>query len=302
MPITIPDSSWYRSKSSEKNAPTSCPYANVHKCPRYYASIYMLGEARIITSINDDKKASLDAFWASSELLPVIAEEETCIHGIQGNWSAFSNFCPEVTFAYLHYYASYLAKYVDEIDSDCGRRIAEREKKPNDWRYEWGFISPCHFLDCSVYNQVHDFNSKEIDANKRLFPKHNQVFVQQFISQEISMGDQYNVTGQVGAIGPNAKAENNTFNQVMQQAVSNLDLPALTAELATLRNSMRNQATEVEHDQAVASIGAAENAAKRQDGAGALEHLKSAGKWALDVATKIGATVAAKAIQTAIGL
>ena len=72
------------------------------------------------------------------------------------------------------------------------------------------------------------------------------------------MGDQYNVTGQIGAIGPNAKAENNTFNQVMQQAASNLDLPALAAELATLRNSMRNQATEIEHDQAVASIGAAE--------------------------------------------
>ncbi|MBA1300792.1 hypothetical protein [Pseudomonas carnis] len=302
MPITIPDSSWYRSKSSEKKAPASCPYANVHKCPRYYASMYMLGEARIITSINNVKKTSLDAYWASSGLLPVIAEEETCIHGRQGNWSAFSNFCPEIAFAYLRYYASYLAKYVDEIDSDCGRRIAEREKYPNDWRYEWGFISPCHFLDCSVYNQVREFNSKEIDINKRLIPKHNQVFVQQLISQEVSMGDQYNVTGQVGAIGPNAKAENNTFNQVMQQAASNLDLPSLTAELATLRSSMRSQATEVEHDQAVASIGAAENAAKRQDGAGALEHLKSAGKWALDVATKIGTNVAAKAIQTAIGL
>ena len=116
------------------------------------------------------------------------------------------------------------------------------------------------------------------------------------------MGDQYNVTGQIGAIGPNAKAENNTFNQVMQQAASNLDLPALAAELATLRNSMRNQATEIEHDQAVASIGAAESSAKKQDGAGALEHLKSAGKWAFDVATKIGTSVAAKAIQTAIDL
>ena len=302
MPIIIPDSSWYESKSAERNTPASCPYANVHKCPRYYASIYMLGEARIITSISDDKKTSLDAFWASSELLPVIAEEETYMRGIQGNWSVFSNFCPEVTFAYLNYYARCLAKNVDGIDRDCGRRIAEREKNPRDWRYEWGFMSPCHFSECSFYNKVHDFNSKRFDASKHLFTRHNQVFVQQFISQEISMSDQYSVTGQVGAFGPNAKAENNTFNQVMQQAASNLDLPALTVELAALRNSMRNQATEVEHDQAVASIGAAENAAKRQDGVGALEHLKSAGKWALEVATKIGAPVAAKAIQTAIGL
>lgn len=300
MPITIPDSLWYRRKSSEKNAPVSCPYANIHKCPRYYASMYMLGKAGIITSIDATKKTSLDIFWADSGILPVIAEEETSISGFQGSWSAFSNFCPEVTFAYFHYYASYLAKYVDEIDSDCGRRIAEVEKKPNDWRYEWGFISSCHFLDCSVYNQVHNFNSSKTD--EYLLSHHNQIFVQQFISREISMGDQYNVTGQVGAIGPNAKAENNTFNQIMQQAASNLDLPALAAELATLRNSMRNQATEIEHDHAVASIGAAENSAKKQDGAGALEHLKSAGKWAFDVATKIGTSVAAKAIQTAIDL
>ncbi|MDO9482596.1 MAG: hypothetical protein Q8S96_06500 [Hydrogenophaga sp.] len=141
-----------------------------------------------------------------------------------------------------------------------------------------------------------------VDAYESLLPRHDQVIVQQFFSKDISMGDQYNVTGQVGAIGPNAKAENNTFNQVLQQAASSIDLPALAAELASLRNSLRQQATEIEHDQAIACIGAAESAAKKQDGAGALGHLKSAGKWAFDVATKIGTTVAAKAIQTAMGL
>lgn len=141
-----------------------------------------------------------------------------------------------------------------------------------------------------------------IDAYEYLLPQHDQVFVQQFFSKEIFMGDQYNVTGQVGAIGPNAKTENNTFNQVLQQAASNIDLSVLATELASLRNSLRQQATEIEHDQAVACIGAAESAAKKQDGAEALGHLKSAGKWAFDVATKIGTTVAAKAIQTAMDL
>ncbi|MEO4016416.1 hypothetical protein [Pseudomonas rossensis] len=168
MPTTIPDSSWYRRRSSEENAPFSCPYANVHKCPRYYASINMLGEAKMITSISDDKKEALDAFWAGSGLLPVIAEDDTGISGCEGNWSSFSNFCPEVSFTYIHYYASYLAKYVDEIDSDCGRRVAEREKILNDWRYQWGFVSACHFLDCSIYNQVHNFNSKGIGKFDKL--------------------------------------------------------------------------------------------------------------------------------------
>lgn len=138
--------------------------------------------------------------------------------------------------------------------------------------------------------------SENISAHESSSPQPKQV-VFQFISN-----DQYNVTGQVGAIGPNAQAVNNTFTQVLQQAACGLDLPALATELAILRNSMRNQATEIEHDQAVASIGAAESSAKKQDGAGALEHLKSAGKWAFDVATNIGANVAAKAIQTAIDL
>ncbi len=141
-----------------------------------------------------------------------------------------------------------------------------------------------------------------VDAYEYLLPQHDQVVVQQFFSKEISMGDQYNVTGQVGAIGPNAKAENNTFNQALQQAASNIDLSALALELASLRSTLRQQATEIEHDQAVACIGAAESAAKKQDGAGALEHLKSAGKWAFDVATKVGTAVAAKAMQTAMGL
>lgn len=138
--------------------------------------------------------------------------------------------------------------------------------------------------------------SENIGAYESSSPQPKQV-VFQFVSN-----DQYNVTGQVGAIGPNAQAVNNKYAQVLQQAACGLDLAALAAELAILRNSMRNQATEIEHDQAVASIGAAESSAKKQDGAGALEHLKSAGKWAFDVATNIGTNVAAKAIQTAIYL
>lgn len=162
MAITVPDSSWYRKISSDTYIPFSCPYANVHKCHRYYASIYMLGEVKMITSIDDDKKADLDAFWVKTDLLPVIAEDETGISGSEGRSSSFSNFCPEVSFTYFHYYASYLAKYADEIDRDVGHKIAARESITNDWRYEWAFVTPCHFLDCYVYSQVDEFNSKGI--------------------------------------------------------------------------------------------------------------------------------------------
>ncbi|AZC86679.1 hypothetical protein C4K29_0346 [Pseudomonas chlororaphis subsp. piscium] len=139
--------------------------------------------------------------------------------------------------------------------------------------------------------------SESISAGGFALPQTKQVVVQQFFSN-----DQYNVTGQVGAVGPNAIAASNTFTQVLQHAACGLDLPSLAAELSILRNSMRKQAIEVEHDQSIASIGTAESAAKEHDGAKVLENLKSAGDWALDVATKIGTNVAAKAIRTAIDL
>lgn len=168
MPITVPDSAWYRAKSACANAPLKCPYANVKKCYRYYESIYMLGEAQLITSISDDKKVELETFWSEKNLRPVIAEESTEISGSVGRWTSFSNFCPEVSFTYFGLYASFLAKYVDDIDKDIGQRAAERDGINNDWRYQWGFLSECHFLDCSAYNQVDIFNSQKTGNLEKL--------------------------------------------------------------------------------------------------------------------------------------
>lgn len=162
MPITIPSSSWYRNKSTEEDTSFSCPYANVHKCPRYYASIYMLGEVNVTTSISFEKKEALDAFWEKSGLSPIISEEDTGVSLGDGKIISLSNFCPEVSFTYFHYYANYLARYADEIDKDCGYRVAKRENLPDDWRYSWAHVSACHFLECDVYDQVHRYNSEGI--------------------------------------------------------------------------------------------------------------------------------------------
>lgn len=141
-----------------------------------------------------------------------------------------------------------------------------------------------------------------VEAYECLLPRREQTVVQQFFAKELSVGDQYNISGQAGAVGPNAHAAHNTFNHAHQQVAAGIDLLALASELASLRASMRKEAADVEHDRAIASIGEAETAARKQDGAGTIAHLKAAGKWALDTATKIGTTVAAKAIEKAIGL
>lgn len=168
MPITVPDSSWYRAKSADAGVASACPFANVHKCHRYYSSIYMLGEIKIITSISNDKKTELDQFWNQSGLAPIIAEEDTGVSSSDGKFSSFSNFCPEVSYTYFQYYASYLSRYCDEIDKECGQRKANLEKIENDWRWEWQSIKSCHYLECSVYHQIENFNSSGIGKFDKL--------------------------------------------------------------------------------------------------------------------------------------
>ncbi len=121
-------------------------------------------------------------------------------------------------------------------------------------------------------------------------------------AREVVMGDKYEVSGQAGAVGREAHAHDMSFQQIWTSRASEIDLPQLAAELETLRQTLRKQATTREHDAAVAEIGAAAEEAERGDGPGALRRLKAAGQWALNAATSIGTTVAAAAIRAAIGM
>jgi hypothetical protein len=124
---------------------------------------------------------------------------------------------------------------------------------------------------------------------------------QSTIHQEVYMDAKYKITGgQVGAVGDNARAEN--FTQIWSNASGKIDLDELANELATLRAAARQEATSAEQDEALGAIASAESAARKGDGAGAFEQLAKAGKWALDVATKIGVSVAAVALTHALGL
>ena len=109
-----------------------------------------------------------------------------------------------------------------------------------------------------------------------------------------------NTGGNVGAFGDKAHAEN--VIQVSNQSLDSIDMETLVSELSTLWKKAREEATDVEHDRAVLEIREAEEALKSGDKSKVIGHLKSAGKWALDVATKIGTGVAAEAIKKSIGL
>ena len=116
------------------------------------------------------------------------------------------------------------------------------------------------------------------------------------------MGDQYNVHGQAGAVGPNAHAHDMTFNQVWNQLESRMDLGKLADDLGRLREAMDREAVEPGHRLAAGAVAAAEQSAREKDGPKVMEYLKTAGKWAWSMAEKIGANLAQEALKGALGL
>ena len=110
-------------------------------------------------------------------------------------------------------------------------------------------------------------------------------------------GDVYNV-GQGVGVGRNVRMDNVVVNQNQGQQ---FDLPTLAEQLAKLRAEMKKNATEPEQDVAVGAVAAAEAAAKKGDEKSVLDHLKTAGQWAMEIGLKVGVPVAIEAIKKASG-
>lgn len=120
----------------------------------------------------------------------------------------------------------------------------------------------------------------------------------------MSSGDQYFVYGPTGAVGPHSSGTVNIINyqQAWNSIQSQVDTSKLPAELDELVSGMKSRATTTEQFQALSEVAAAKDAADKKDGQTLLTHLKQAGKWALKVAVDIGKDVAAKVIESALGL
>lgn len=137
--------------------------------------------------------------------------------------------------------------------------------------------------------------------------KHAQVFIQQMngIVMVDDKSQNFGNIGNIGAVvGGNARVSGGSFQgsglQLSGSAGEKIDPAELIAELADLRAAMRGKATEPDHDIAVAGIAEAEKAAAEGDQGRMLSALRKAGKWALDVAGQIGATVAAEVLKQAL--
>jgi hypothetical protein len=114
----------------------------------------------------------------------------------------------------------------------------------------------------------------------------NIVIVQQEL-KEVNVtkeGDKFTLHGDnAGAFGKNIKG--NTFTTAKATS-ENIDIKELTRVLAELRKELKEKSEpdNLDHEAAVGAVAQAEKAAREGNSSKALEYLKGAGAWALDVA------------------
>ncbi|MFI3156415.1 MAG: hypothetical protein QX199_09665 [Methylococcaceae bacterium] len=106
---------------------------------------------------------------------------------------------------------------------------------------------------------------------------------------------------QVGAMGPNAQATNVTFQQTVIENIEDVDIKVLTRELDVLIGEMKSRADSPEKHAATKEIAVAHREAEAGRLAGALEHLKNGGSWALSVARDIGVDVISNILTKGLG-
>lgn len=109
--------------------------------------------------------------------------------------------------------------------------------------------------------------------------------------------------GPVGSVAQGEKAQAINLGNVSQAPAPEAAayLSALGPELQKLLEAMRTEKSEPEHEVEIGMVSAADAAIKKGDTSQAFDFLKRTGKWAFDVATKIGVSVAAEALKHATG-
>ena len=105
----VPNFEWYAAKSRKLRGPPRCPYASASRCPRYLASLSLMGSAGA-TKMDEAEEERLVTHWKRSVIWPHTAEQDISISQIESDGvaktSMFANFCPEVMFDRFGYFAS----------------------------------------------------------------------------------------------------------------------------------------------------------------------------------------------------
>ncbi|HOI74727.1 MAG TPA: hypothetical protein PLO63_11345 [Syntrophales bacterium] len=169
--IIQPNLKWYIGISDPKGLDPRCPFASVYRCPRYYQSLSLLGEAGS-TKIDPKEDKLLNERWQKTDVWPTTQEQETSVSGPEGENKHFSNFCPEVLFDRFGLFATGLYKYSDDIDRNLAHNELSNEgASPDDWRWSWQYVEPIHYTECLQYSLLKAGKMKSAPVSA--FPDHN---------------------------------------------------------------------------------------------------------------------------------
>jgi hypothetical protein len=161
----------------------------------------------------------------------------------------------------------------------CHLDYVDAARKQLEEGYERNRIAP------EQQGQFMEIISKLLDQNQLLAGNQSKLIEKIPTIEDLKkMGDKYINYGQTAAMGKNASASGNIFQQI-------------TPELSRLHEAMRNAAANPAQNAAADEVAKAEQAAKQQDESKMRQHLKNAGKFALDCAKTIGTDVAAEYLK-----
>ena len=150
-----PTLEWYKTSSRDGGGPPRCPFASVQRCPRFYESVSLLGEAGFTTAIPRDTDDRLRTTWQQSDLWPSVREQAASIMGSTDAPRHLMNFCPEVLYERFGLFATALHGHADEIDIDLAHSQLAAEHAPaSDWGWSWAFVKPMHYTDCPLYSPL----------------------------------------------------------------------------------------------------------------------------------------------------
>lgn len=165
------------------------------------------------------------------------------------------------------------------------------------------------FVDsfAQIYSEFHPSELKDIiDKIKNFDLRHNVEYkaikTLNIIHMNMETNNYTANASNVGSMGNNANTESSTFNLQNNLPPTNINFEKLIEELTLLKTELKSIAETPEQLESLTNIAKAREAAVAKDGSKVIEHLKSAGSWALEAATKIGVGVMTEFIKHQAGL
>jgi hypothetical protein len=141
--------------------------------------------------------------------------------------------------------------------------------------------------------------------NKQLENRIYQLAGKATFSGDFMSGDKFNIgkIGQAGAVGSGSTVSDFTLNQVnVENTMADVDMRKLAEQLEILIEKLKEAASDPEQYSALSEVSHAAQAARAQDKAGTLQHLKKAGAWVLNIASNVGVPLAVSALKGALEL